>query len=386
MVQIALFAAAVSIIIGLVLRGFNIALAMMLALLVYSAPLLGRGFIDVALASFNATMLNTVLSLVLAMVLANLYKNSRASVELVKSFESFGKRVASIAVPAVIGLLPMPAGAYVSATMIDPVYSKMGLSSEEKAFLNYWFRHLWVATWPLYQNIILAAALLGLTYAQIFSKTWIITASALASGVIMFSIIYRGRGGSGSPGRSFKGLIHTWPFMLIALLTLAMGVQLHVSLLATVSLFIVAYRLGKNTVLQSLRKAADPTLIGLIIASLIFGNTIKATGLASILADSLASHGTLAVFAIPFIIVVATGFEFTFVALGFPALQGLLSSSSNYLTIAFLGGFLGAMLSPAHACLVMSSKYFNTELPRVYKYSIPAALITLLTSLILLLI
>ncbi|MEM0379036.1 MAG: DUF401 family protein, partial [Thermosphaera sp.] len=61
-------------------------------------------------------------------------------------------------------------------------------------------------------------------------------------------------------------------------------------------------------------------------------------------------------------------------------------SSSNYLTIAFLGGFLGAMLSPAHACLVMSSKYFNTELPRVYKYSIPAALITLLTSLILLLI
>ncbi|MEM4592680.1 MAG: DUF401 family protein, partial [Sulfolobales archaeon] len=165
-----------------------------------------------------------------------------------------------------------------------------------------------------------------------------------------------------------------------AVLTLAMGVQLYVSLLATVSLFIVAYRLGKNIILQSLRRAVDPTLIGLIIASLIFGNTIKATGLASILADSLASHGALAVFAIPFIIVVATGFEFTFVALGFPVLQGLLSSSSNYLTIAFLGGFLGAMLSPAHACLVMSSKYFNTELPRVYKYSIPTVLITLVTS------
>ncbi|MEM4717886.1 MAG: DUF401 family protein [Desulfurococcaceae archaeon] len=386
MIQIVIFTITLLMIIGLVLRGCNIAITMLLALLVYSIPLLGWEFIEVAIASFNSTMLNTVLSLFLAMVLANLYRNSKASNELVRSFESFGERAASIAVPAVIGLLPMPAGAYVSATMIDPVFSKIGLSSEKKAFLNYWFRHVWVTTWPLYQNIVLATALLGLSYTQIFNKTWIIMVSALVSGVIMFLIIHRDYRKKRNTVKSFNGLVHAWPFILIALLTLIIGIQLYVSLFVTVLLFIIAYRVEKNIIYYSIRKASDPTLIGLIIVSLIFGNSIKTTGLASILVDLLISYGALAVFMIPFMIVVATGFEFTFVALGFPVLQGFLSSSSNYLTLAFLGGFLGAMLSPAHACLVMSSKYFNADLPRVYKYSLPAALITLLTSLVLMLI
>lgn len=70
----------------------------------------------------------------------------------------------------------------------------------------------------------------------------------------------------------------------------------------------------------------------------------------------------------------------------YPALKGLIQVDPNYITIGFLGGFIGAMLSPAHACLVMSSRYFKAELPRVYKYTIPASILTAVTTLLLMMV
>jgi len=124
-------------------------------------------------------------------------------------------------------------------------------------------------------------------------------------------------------------------------------------------------------------------LISLIIISLMYGKAIEKTRLAEILVALLSSQGFTAMLLIPLAIVFATGFEFTFVALGFPALKGLIQIDPNYITIGFLGGFIGSMLSPAHACLVMSSKYFKAELPRVYKYTVPASILTLVITLVL---
>ncbi|QOR94537.1 DUF401 family protein [Thermosphaera chiliense] len=381
---VVVFAVSVCLAIVLVLRRVNIALAITTAFLVYSIPLLGLSVFNVVAESFNATMVNTVVSLTLAMVLANLYRSTRASREMVESFESLGWRTASIGVPAAIGLLPMPAGAYVSATMIDPVYSKAGFNGEEKTFLNYWFRHIWVSTWPLYQNIILASALLGLTYSEIFARTWFIMASSALAGIVFFAYISRNSVVNAGGKYRLKGLIHLWPFPLIAFLSITLNLPLYLALSTVVVLFLLLYRPGGEVVKQSVKKSLDPTLIGLIIVSLVFGNAIRASGLADTLAQRLAGYGALAVFTVPFSIVIATGFEFTFVALGFPALKTLLTATWYYTTLAFLGGFLGAMLSPAHACLVMSAKHFNTPIHKVYKYTVPAAVLTLSTTLLLL--
>ncbi|MGB9827254.1 MAG: DUF401 family protein [Thermosphaera sp.] len=377
------FAVSVCSAIILVLKRVNIALAITTAFLLYSIPLLGVNAFNVVVESFNATMLNTVLSLTFAMVLANLYRNTKASKEMVDSFESLGWRTASIGVPAAIGLLPMPAGAYVSATMIDPIYSKAGFNGVEKTFLNYWFRHIWVSTWPLYQNIILASAVLGLSYGELFARTWVVMVSSAISGAVLFTYISRGRAVNSDENRRLKGLIHLWPFPLIALLSIYLNLPLYSALLIVVALFLILYRPDAGVIKQAVKKSLDPTLIGLIIISLVFGNSIRVSGLANTLAERLAGYGVLAVFAVPFSIVIATGFEFTFVALGFPALKNLLTTSWYYTTLAFLGGFLGAMLSPAHACLVMSAKHFNTPLHKVYKYTFPATLMTVFASLFL---
>jgi len=92
-------------------------------------------------------------------------------------------------------------------------------------------------------------------------------------------------------------------------------------------LFLILYRPDAGVIKQAVKKSLDPTLIGLIIVSLVFGNSIRVSGLANTLAERLAGYGALAVFTVPFSIIIATGFEFTFVALGFPALKNLLTPS-----------------------------------------------------------
>jgi hypothetical protein len=70
-----------------------------------------------------------------------------------------GKRQALVALPALIGLLPMPGGAVFSAPMVESVARENGISPHRKTAINYWFRHIWEYWWPLYPGVILAVAL-----------------------------------------------------------------------------------------------------------------------------------------------------------------------------------------------------------------------------------
>lgn len=370
-----LFALSVLVVIALVLRGFNVALAISLSFTLYSIPLLGLNVVNVLVDSMNYTLLNTVSSLVLAMFLANIYQETKASRELVDSLEHIGSGFASITVPAVIGLLPMPAGAYISATMINPIYTKIGFNSYEKTFLNYWFRHIWSSVWPLYQNIILASAILGLSYSELAARNWPIIFSSIASGLIVYYVITRGKSKWRNKTSGLRGLIHLWPFILLAVLTLVFNIPLYLALIIVTALTIILYKASKETLIKSLKHALDPSLIILITVSLMYGKSIDETGLAKTLADILKTRELLAVILIPFSITLATGFEFTFVALGFPVLREIMLTHPDYATLGFLGGYIGTMLSPAHACLVLSAKYFQAELPRVYKYILPASIL-----------
>ena len=58
--------------------------------------------------------------------------------------------------PALVGLLPMPAGALFSAPFVAAVDERGELELSHKVAINYWFRHLWEYWWPLYPGVILA--------------------------------------------------------------------------------------------------------------------------------------------------------------------------------------------------------------------------------------
>ncbi|MEM1646358.1 MAG: DUF401 family protein [Ignisphaera sp.] len=380
--SIVLFIVCLAISITLIFKGINIALAIFLAFIVYSIPALNHKFLEAIVLTINMNTLNTLASLLLAMMMAELYRELKVSEEVVKALEKISSRIASIAIPMLIGLIPMPGGAYISATMVNSIYDSIGLKPEEKTFINFWFRHIWVTIWPLYQAIILSSVILNLSIAEIIKRTWVIALSTTLAGISVTYVILNNQNnrdrkrGLGEP----KKLVHIWPFAILAFLSLVAPIPLPLSITITITLILIIYKPSRTAIYRALRYALNPTFIVLVFVSLMFSNSIKLSGLAEELAKHLYNFSAVAALLIPFTVVMATGLEFTFVALTFPALKPLLFQGSN-IVLAFLGGVIGSLLSPTHACLVLSAQYFRSPLQKVYKYTIPASIIALVISL-----
>ena len=69
----------------------------------------------------------------------------------------------SLALPALVGILPMPGGAIFSAPLVEASRTSPHTQGEILAFINYWFRHIWEYFLPLYPAILLVSSLSGLS-------------------------------------------------------------------------------------------------------------------------------------------------------------------------------------------------------------------------------
>ena len=84
-------------------------------------------------------------------------------------------------------------------------------------------------------------------------------------------------------------------------------------------------------------------------------------------------------FAAPFVIGLLTGVNQAFVAIAFPLLVPIVGAGRPDMVLAafaYVSGFVGILLSPAHLCLAMTADYFKAELKDVYKILIgPVAVV-----------
>jgi uncharacterized protein len=76
-------------------------------------------------------------------------------------------RVAMAAAPLLIGTLPMPGGAILSAPLVDAMDPGRIHTSDVLSAANYWFRHNLELAWPLYPAFILTASLSGLSVGRL---------------------------------------------------------------------------------------------------------------------------------------------------------------------------------------------------------------------------
>ncbi|MEA3485281.1 MAG: DUF401 family protein, partial [Candidatus Aerophobetes bacterium] len=137
-------------------------------------------------AAIEPATLKLVGSILLIFILGNLLNEGGNLRNINSSLEAFIKdrRITLIIPSALIGLLPVAAGAMLSAPIIEESGNKMGLTPENKTFLNYWFRHIWEYTWPLYPGLILASAIFSIPIYKIVLAQLPLTLSAILAGCI----------------------------------------------------------------------------------------------------------------------------------------------------------------------------------------------------------
>jgi uncharacterized protein len=332
------------------------------------------------------------------LILSDALERSGQSVRLMEALSGYlvRPRLRLIFFPALIGLLPMPGGAIFSAPMVKAVSADMNLGNEDRAVINYWFRHVWEMAWPLYPGIILTVALADIPVTTLIARSWPGVVAMFSIGWFFFlragvlnmaelreeTAFPKGKGSRGKVIR--EGL----PLLIaivgaIGLESLLARFAPHISfewgvisaLIGAIACIMVQNKLGIVFLSSVLKKRSLWTMLMVIAAIFIFKDVMQAAGIVQAMAAS--AGGGVALFAaavfLPFLVGMVAGINVAFVGATFPLLIGLLHSLGMehqivpYLILGSFSGFTGVMISPIHICFVLTCNYFETDLARAWR-------------------
>jgi len=293
------------------------------------------------------------------------------------------KKAVIVSMPLLIGLLPSIGGAYFSAPMVDESTKGMKMSQEEKAFINYWYRHPWEFILPLYPGILLASAISGIEL-----RNLIIANTAYAVFIVITGLVFSMREAAGSfaktEGISGKGLLSFIPIAAVLLLVVIFHLELHYALLAVMIALFAFYRFQVKDIVRVLKHGLSTDVILLILGVMLFKETMETSGAVKNLSGFLTSKGipfTPILFLLPFVTGLLTGITVGFVGSTFPLILSLNGGASiGVISFAFASGFIGVLLSPVHICLVLTREYFKADMWGVYRKIIPAGSIVFLVA------
>jgi integral membrane protein (TIGR00529 family) len=319
-----------------------------------------------------------------SLIIAGVLKETGYLTKLVETTSGISCRFSFLGVPALIGLLPMPGGALVSAIAMKEKYlDEAHMSREWASYLNYWFRHIWVPSWPLFQSVLITSAVLEIRPVDVISRTWPGTVGAIVAGLLVSLpalLKYTCHKGL----RSLKVFLEAiWPFIFLAVLVFLLKIGLLYSLIITLVAVILFTRPSSKELINALKLATSPRLHGVLFEALYLKNVLILTKAPEAFYTTALSAGLppwLVAYSVPFILGLAAGGENFFAATAMPLLKNYIihngTLNSALLLISYLGGYLGVMASPVHLCFALTVEYYKANGGKVLALSLLSIAIT----------
>ena len=361
--------------------------ALLLALLYLTPPLTFLKGVYTAVTAPKSLEMTGML--VFTMIMENILRKTGTLKRMVESLSEIlpDSRLIMAAMPAMIGMLPSPGGAVFSAPMVGEASSHLQISADQKAFINYWYRHIWEYVSPLYPGIILVSGLTQLPFQQLA-----VANAPFALSVIFWGALFcfTGIGSVRAPRGETVGKkraagifgISVAPILLTLVMVVLFGVNPLAAMGGMTAILYLLHRYRPGNIWQSLRESISAKALLLVMGIMVFQETLRVTGALDGVSRFFAGSGLpplLILSVLPFLAGLMTGLTIAYVGITFPILMPLMGSgtpSLGLLALAFGSGFAGVMLSPVHLCLVLSREYFNADMAKVYRrLLIPSALV-----------
>lgn len=318
--------------------------------------------------------------------LGTLLKHLKLTTLLVSGIENISGsiKVTLVLIPAIIGLMPMPGGALLSAPLVEATSQGQVIGDARKAAINFWFRHILEFCWPIYPGIILASAILDIEITRIAFWQMPLSGAMIMGGLLFLIFPLKGIkhfSRNQSYTQSWANVLAgVWPIMLVVLMTLFLRLDLIVSLACAIVLFLIIVRPPLTLVWRSIREGCSFSIISLMFGIMVFQRIIDDSGAAVELAGQIASWGipdwlviALSCFVIGFI----AGIVSAYVGIVYPILATMMiSPEPNFanIVLAYSSGLLAVMVSPLHLCLILTKEYFKTSFGKVYPLILGPAL------------
>jgi integral membrane protein (TIGR00529 family) len=377
----------------LIMAGIVVLIRLKVALsitLIASALVLGALFrlpageiLDGVLRAFlSLENLKLVLALELVLLFSAVLKESGAMNRAISALSGVMRdaRFPVAIIPAVIGLLPVVGGAMLSAPLVAEASDELRLSPERRTFLNFWFRHVWEYTLPTFPAIFLTAGITGVPIPELVAAGTPLTLAAIAAGVVFGFKGVRPQGNRGAPG-SLRGVVKhlsdfVWnlvPFFVVIVLTVGLDIHLVYPLAMVTAGVLLLNRMPPGRLYPLARKHLSIDLAFLIWGIMLFKEILAATGAMGNIAGDLSEKGIpplVLVVLLPALIAFITGYTTAFVGLSFPVLVPFIQPgglSAFYVMLGLASGICGHLLSPMHACLVMTMQFYEAGMGKTYR-------------------
>jgi len=331
-------------------------------------------------AAFSNVTIKLLLALSFIRIFELILREHAVLAEMMSAVKAIFKnrKMVTVSMPLLIGLMPSVGGAYFSAPMVAETTRDIKMSPEEKGFINYWFRHPWEYILPLYPGILLASAISRIELYNLITVNLTCAVLMLITG---FIFAMRGiKGTLKTESRLLrKGLWSFIPIITVLLLVVIFRIELHYALIAVVLFLFLFYRYNLKSAVKAFKHGFSFDIIILILGVMFFKEAMENSGAVKNLSEFFLKEGipvSPILFLLPFITGMLTGITVGFVGSTFPLIISLAgAASAGAVSFAFTSGFLGVLLSPVHICLILTRDYFRADLWGIYKMMIPGCIV-----------
>jgi hypothetical protein len=323
--------------------------------------------------------------------------------------------VAMAALPAAIGMIPMPGGALFSAPMVRAASGGAAVKGDQFSAINYWYRHPWEFWWPLYPGVIVAMefageqfgisqglymlAMLPMSLAMILGGLWVFRGShsdlhqtgqkaprgakrdllAVMTPIWVVLVVFIGGKVAAwqlsqhiYTGERWLGM---WSFIGKFLSTI-------IAIIAALAWLVIANRVSLGKFARMFASLSVVKLAGVVASAMVFMYALLSIQAGEAMYDELHALGVpivVVVALLPFIAGFVLGVAIGFVGTAFPIVLPLVVGTESpmaYVMLAYVFGHMGQMLSPIHICHIVTLDYFESSYRRMYPRILPPALAT----------
>lgn len=328
---------------------------------------------------FSEKTIGLLFSFVIILILESMMRKENMINQMVDGLKVIfnGSRVAPSIMPMFLGMLPSPGGARFSCPMVEEA-AGVKSSPEDKAYINYWYRHIWMDGFILYPPIILAAEILDVSILTLFGALMPVMVAWFIVGTLMglrhVQVKKTVRGSRKKAMLDFlKGV---YPILLIitiyiVLMEMKVDFPLQISGILTVVILFVVRKISLDHLKDHLKEAVKLKYMIMLIGVMVFTEFFQSSGLINDVIHGVEGLGIpkeLLIVVLPFIGGMISGISLTYVSLTFPVLAGLgIGTDMSLFILSYFSGSAGVMLTPIHLCSVMTAEYFKVSLPNLLK-------------------
>ena len=288
-------------------------------------------------------------------------------------------------IPAIFGLLPVLGGALMSAPVVDDVGDDLGLNSEEKTFLNLWFRHVVFFIYPVGTTFLLASYLAGIEVKPLILVQLPVFITSILAGHAIWLIteVEESKKDVESPFSKRELGKAIFPILLVASFGVIRRWLIIVGVLLSIAFLAIVRGLELETFRRALREARLLEMILVGIGVMVYRAVVEASGVTNMVASFIGGSSVprvLLLILIPTILGFTLGTPTGTIALSIPLLSNLISIGAFETGLILTCSILGYVVSPLHACYTLTSEYFGASMLKVYMYLIPVTALTILSS------